>query len=1003
MTPTRPETDQRIERFEIARMRGEAVDLRDFLPPENDPTYDETLRELVCVDWELAQQQGQSRNLQGYLARFPRLADDPLALALLNRHESPPRPSLAPSLAASHAPSLVGPGDFASRADWREHLARLHEDYRDGRAIPPTLLTEVPAIPPRAAATEESLFGFHLVRLLGRGSFGRVYLAEQPGLASRLVVLKVGRDLFHESQALAELQHTNIMPIYSLHQEGEEQGICMPFLGTVTLADVLRERQKPSGDAALYSTIQRLSHPTEPDAPQGESPRRTAPPEPLQRLDHESAVLWVLARLADGLAHAHERGTVHRDLKPANILLARDGTPLLLDFNLAENRAREGAPSAAQGVGGTIAYMAPEQLRAFRGGPESVDERSDLYALGLIAFELLTGRMPFAPLTSPFPLPLELQLAHLLQARSDGAPLLRSVAPQCSAAVESIVARCLAPDPAGRYQSARELHEDLERQLHHRPLRYAPERSLRERIGKLVRRRPRMLLSGLIAVLLLLAGGLTAMLYWSGLETARIALVNDQATLAESHRVARTYLAMSQGRDREAGERAIERGLAALERLPTGEREAVREVEQELRFLEIRSLRLQALRQGDAAAFKATLREAMQRNLALGSIASEEFSRAVLAQRALLAQMQNDSDAAARWLEQARALPARTSRDNHLLAGEEAAQGRHREAYERMREQTERDPSDAVAWYIRAGCASVLGQPAEAAQAYTVVLALDPKLPFARLWRGQARLAAGEVSGALADLDLAVAQLPDEIDPWVLRGLAWLQQGKPDRAEADFTQALAREQRHTRLFFLRAVARQRQGKGAEAEQDRAEGRKRDPGDALSAVSRGVARLPGDAKGALADFRLALRLDPTCREAAQNAAHVLSEHLAQPRQAIEALDGLLQHWPQDRDALLGRAVLHARQGDAPASLRDVATACEGVGELSGQHLFQVGCVHALLTDRRAESRAEAIRWLERALKAGFGAELLPSDPDLAKVQGDAAFKQLVERSKEKKEK
>jgi hypothetical protein len=75
----------------------------------------------------------------------------------------------------------------------------------------------------------------------------------------------------------------------------------------------------------------------------------------------------------------------------------------------------------------------------------------------------------------------------------------------------------------------------------------------------------------------------------------------------------------------------------------------------------------------------------------------------------------------------------------------------------------------------------------------------------------------------------------------------------------------------------------------------------------------------------------------------------------------------------------------------------------VGELSGQHLFQVGCVHALLTDRRAESRAEAIRWLERALKAGFGAELLPSDPDLAKVQGDAAFKQLVERSKEKKEK
>ena len=987
MTPTRPETDQRIERFEAARMRGEAVDLCEFLPSVDDPTYAETLRELVCVDWELAQQRGEHRSVQEYLARFPRLAEDSQALALLQRHESNTLPSLTPS--------LEGPGNFASRADWREHLARLHADYREGRVVPPPL-------PPSHPPAEETLFGFRLVRLLGRGSFGRVYLAEQPGLASRLVVLKVGRDLFHESQALAELQHTNIMPIYSLHQQGEEQGICMPFLGTATLADVLRERRQPTGDAALYSTIQRLSHPTEPDATAVTSPSsgRTSTPEPLRGLDHESAVLWVLSRLADGLAHAHERGTVHRDLKPANILLARDGTPLLLDFNLAQNRTRDGGTPSAQSVGGTLAYMAPEQLLAFRGEPATVDARSDLYALGLIAFELLTGRMPFAPLASALPVPLELQLEHLLQARMAGAPWLRQVAPGCSAAVESIVARCLAPDPAARYQSARELHEDLERQLNHRPLRYAPERSWRERISKFARRRPRVLLSGVVAGLLMLAGGLTVALYLRGLETARIALANDQATLAESHRVARTYLAMSQGRDREAGERAVSRGLAALERLPAGQRRSVSEVEQELRFLEIRSLRLRALRQSDPTASRATLAEAMERNLALGRIASEEFTRAVLAQRALLAQLQNDSEAADRWLEQARALPARTSRDNHLLAGEEVAQGRHREAYERMREQTERDPADAVAWYIRAGCASVLGQHAEAAHAYTVFLALDPTLPATRLWRGQARLAAGDRLGALADLDVAVAQLPDEIDPWVLRGLAWLQHGKADRAEADFTEALRRDQRHTRLFFLRAVARQRQGNDTAAEQDRAEGLKREPGDALSAVSRGVARLPGDPKGALADFRTALQWDPTSREAAQNAAHVQSEYLTQPREAIRTLDGLLRHWPHDCDAQLGRAVLHARLGNVSAALRDVATASESTPELSGQHLFQVGCVHALLAERQAPSRTEALHWLERALKAGFGADLLERDADLALIRRDVAFRQLVERSKEK---
>jgi serine/threonine protein kinase len=185
--------------------------------------------------------------MQEYLARFPRLADDPMALALLQHHESNTLPSLTPS--------LEGPGNFASWADWREHVARLHTGYREGRIIPPPLPADAPPTSPRLAsprpASEETLFGFRLVRLLGRGSFGRVYLAEQPGLASRLVVLKVGRDLFHESQALAELQHTNIMPIYSLHQAGEEQGICMPFLGTATLADVLRERRQPTGDAAL--------------------------------------------------------------------------------------------------------------------------------------------------------------------------------------------------------------------------------------------------------------------------------------------------------------------------------------------------------------------------------------------------------------------------------------------------------------------------------------------------------------------------------------------------------------------------------------------------------------------------------------------------------------------------------------------------------------------------------------------------------------------------------
>ena len=114
----------------------------------------------------------------------------------------------------------------------------------------------------------------------------------------------------------------------------------------------------------------------------------------LRGLGYVPAVLWLVARVADGLAHAHERGILHRDLKPANILFADDGEPLLLDFNLAADTKLRIHASAAM-VGGTLPYMAPEQLAAFRDGRTAVDARSDLYSLGVILHELLTGQHPF--------------------------------------------------------------------------------------------------------------------------------------------------------------------------------------------------------------------------------------------------------------------------------------------------------------------------------------------------------------------------------------------------------------------------------------------------------------------------------------------------------------------------------------------------------------------------------------------------------------------------------
>src|SRR5262249_58143462 len=122
-------------------------------------------------------------------------------------------------------------------------------------------------------------------------------------------------------------------------------------------------------------------------------PAGAAPSPSRQRLERSSyveAALWLTARLAEGLAHAHERGVLHRDLKPANVLLADDGTPMLLDFNLAQEYG-----AAAALAGGTLPYMAPEYLaRLGRDTPRS-EPRHDVYALGLILWEMLAGQFPY--------------------------------------------------------------------------------------------------------------------------------------------------------------------------------------------------------------------------------------------------------------------------------------------------------------------------------------------------------------------------------------------------------------------------------------------------------------------------------------------------------------------------------------------------------------------------------------------------------------------------------
>lgn len=156
------------------------------------------------------------------------------------------------------------------------------------------------------------------------------------------------------------------------------------------------------------------------------------------------------ATLAEALAAAHAQGVVHRDVKPNNVMIARDGSVRLLDFGLARGTGIDLTTLTRTGtVLGTPGYMSPEQFDA-----HGVDERSDLYSLGVVLFEVLTGRLPFTGQT-----PIAVALAH----KTETPPLPRAVRPGIPAWLERVVLRCLEKDPARRFATATELAAELRR------------------------------------------------------------------------------------------------------------------------------------------------------------------------------------------------------------------------------------------------------------------------------------------------------------------------------------------------------------------------------------------------------------------------------------------------------------------------------------------------------------------------------------------------------------
>jgi len=402
-----------------------------------------------------------------------------------------------------------------------EELHRRFPQFREALSLLLSCHRLMNSDAPSFPVAGEQLGEFHLLRELGRGGLGRVFLATQPSLSDRPLVVKLTPQAGDEHLSLARLQHTHIVPLFLVQDFPERnlRALCMPFLGGASWSSILQElnscKKTDRSGARIVQALESGQRGLD-VAANSKGPAIGF----LTQASYEQAVCWIGSCLADALHYAHQRGLLHLDIKPSNVLIASDGQPMLLDFHLAYevDPVRRGDFDR---VGGTPGYMSPEQqqrVRALREGrsiPVALDRRSDIYSLGALLFESLAGQVP--PTSG-----------------KRSRELLRSRSPLTSRGLEDILQKCLAPDRYSRYADAGELAADLRRHIANLPLRGVANRSLVERWQKWRRRRPHSLISWFVSLTALTAIGVACLfVYIDRVKTARSALKQAEQNLAE--------------------------------------------------------------------------------------------------------------------------------------------------------------------------------------------------------------------------------------------------------------------------------------------------------------------------------------------------------------------------------------------------------------------------------------------------------------------------------------